>query len=363
MKIADIRADCYRIPLPSALYDSTHGRQANFQLVTARVRDDEGNEGVGYTYTAGQGGLAIRSMITHDLTPGLEGADPRRTEQLWQQMWWRIHYVGRGGIASFAISALDIAIWDLNAQRQGEPLWRYLGGHDPQVPVYAGGVDLHLSPEELTEQTRENLAKGFRAIKVKVGRPQLAEDLERVATIREFLGPDIMLMVDANMGWRVDEAIRAARALQEFNLFWLEEPTIPDDVTGHVKIVKEGGVPIAAGENLHTIYEFQHLIGAGGVGFPEPDVANIGGITAWMKVAKLAEAHNLPVTSHGVHDLHVHLLASAPNASYLEVHAYGLERFLAAPLEFQEGTTMAPDRPGHGVQLNWEALEEHREGV
>ena len=361
MKIVKISAECYRIPLPKVLYDSTHGRQASFQFVTARVRDDEGGEGVGYTYTPGHGGLAIRSMITNDLAPQLQGEDPRRTEQLWQQMWWRVHYAGRGGVASFAISALDTALWDLNARRHGEPLWRYLGGHDPEVPVYAGGVDLNLSPVELTEQARDNLANGFRAIKLKVGRPQLSEDIERVATLRDFVGPDITLMADANMVWRVDEAIRAARALREFNLYWLEEPTIPDDVSGHAKIVKEGGVPVAVGENLHTIYEFQHVIGAGGVNFPEPDVTNIGGITAWMKVAKLAEAHNLPVTSHGVHDIHVHLLAAVPNSSFLEVHAYGLERFIDKSLKFEAGTTMAPERPGHGVELDWESLEEHRE--
>jgi L-alanine-DL-glutamate epimerase-like enolase superfamily enzyme len=167
-------------------------------------------------------------------------------------------------------------------------------------------------------------------------------------------------MVDANKGWRVDQAIRASRALAAFDIFWLEEPIAPDDVEGHVRIVREGALPLAAGENLRTLSEFARLIEAGGVSFPEPDVSNCGGITVWLKVAHLAEAHNLPVTSHGVHDLHVHLLAAVPNASYLEVHGFGLEPFMAQPLEIREGVARAPDRAGHGVELDWKGLAAHR---
>jgi L-alanine-DL-glutamate epimerase-like enolase superfamily enzyme len=164
-------------------------------------------------------------------------------------------------------------------------------------------------------------------------------------------------MVDANMRWTADEAIRASRALAAHDVLWLEEPTNPDDVPGHTRILRDGALPIAAGENLRTVHDFERLIGAGGVSFPEPDVSNVGGVTAWLKVAHVAEARNLPVTSHGVHDLHVHLLAAVPNASYLEVHGFGLERFIAHPLDLQDGEAIAPDRPGHGVELDWRALE------
>jgi L-alanine-DL-glutamate epimerase-like enolase superfamily enzyme len=206
-------------------------------------------------------------------------------------------------------------------------------------------------------QTQDNLDKGFKAIKMKVGRDSLREDLERVAAMRDFLGADFPLMVDANMRWRVDQAIRAAQSFAPFGLVWLEEPTIPDDPQGHARIAQLGGVPIAAGENLHTLYEFRNLINAGGVDFPEPDVSNCGGITVWMKVAHLAEANNLPVTSHGVHDLHVHLLAAVPNKSYLEVHGFGLERFIANPMTLNKaGQATAPERPGHGVEFDWDGL-------
>ena len=154
-----------------------------------------------------------------------------------------------------------------------------------------------------------------------------------------------------------DEAIRAARALAPFQPVWLEEPTIPDDVAGHARIAREGGLPIATGENLHTLSEFTHMITAGGVSYPEPDVTNCGGVTVFMKVAHLAEAFNLPVTSHGAHDVTVHLLAAAPNRSYLEAHGFGLDRFIAAPLVIDDGLALAPDRPGHGIEFDWKALD------
>jgi L-alanine-DL-glutamate epimerase-like enolase superfamily enzyme len=230
------------------------------------------------------------------------------------------------------------------------------------VPCYAGGIDLDFPLDALLRQTDENLARGFRAIKMKVGRPRLPDDVERVRAMRRHLGPEVPLMVDANMRWSADEAIRAARALAGLDVYWLEEPTIPDDVAGHVRIVREGGLPVATGENLHTLHEFTQMIAAGGVTFPEPDVTNCGGVTVFMKVAHLAEAFNLPVTSHGAHDLTVHLLAAVPNRSYLEAHGFGLDRYLAHPLRLEEGMAIAPERPGHGVELDWAGLEMLRAG-
>ena len=355
--IRDVRADHYLIPLPTALSDSTHGTIRGFELVTVRLRDDDGAEGVGYTYTVGAGGAAVHALVARDLAPVLTGRDAGRIEALWQTMWWALHYGGRGGAQVLAISAVDIALWDLRARRHGVPLWRLLGGFDPRVPCYAGGIDLDFTVDALLEQTDGNLARGFRAVKMKVGRPSLREDVERVRAMRSHLGDDFPLMVDANMRWSVDDAIRAARALAPLAPVWLEEPTIPDDVPGHARIVREGGLPIAAGENLRSLYEFRQLIEAGGVTFPEPDVTNCGGVTVFMKVCHLAEAFNLPVTSHGAHDITVHLLAAAPNRSYLEAHGFGLDRFIAEPLRLEDGKAIAPDRAGHGVEFDWKALD------
>ena len=361
MKISLVQAEQYNIPLPEVLTDSMHGEMHYVGLVVVRIKTDSGQAGVGYTYTVGtEGGSAICAMIRDDLAPMLNDADPRRVEQLWEKMYWQLHYVGRGGIASFAMAAVDIALWDLKAKAANEPLWRFLGGHDSQARVYAGGIDLLMPLDQLAKQTDENLERGFRAIKMKVGREKLSEDVERVSAMRKLLGPDILLMVDANMKWTADQAIKASRAFADFDVYWLEEPTIPDDVEGHRRVRSEGALPVATGENLHTIYEFQKMIAGNAVSFPEPDVSNIGGITPWLKVAKMAEAYNLPVTTHGVHELHVHLLAAVPNASLLEAHGFGLDRYTTGPVAIRDGWAIAPDRPGHGVEFDWDKLEGHR---
>jgi L-alanine-DL-glutamate epimerase-like enolase superfamily enzyme len=308
----------------------------------------------------GANGHAVHATVERDIAPRLTGQRADLIEALFHRMWWALHYGGRGGTASMAISAVDMALWDLKAKRFGVPLWTLLGGFDAKVPCYAGGIDLEFPLDKLLAQTDDNLKKGFRAIKMKVGRPRLSEDVARVKAMREHLGADFPLMVDANMRWTPDQAIRAARAFHEYNVVWLEEPTIPDDVAGHARIVREGGLPVACGENLHTLYEFKQMIEAGGVTFPEPDVTNCGGITVFMKVARLAESFNLPVTSHGAHDITVHLLAACPNRSYLEAHGFGLDRYIAQPLQIEDGFALAPDRPGHGIEFDWKGLERCR---
>ena len=355
-KLDRIEAGHYRIPLPEVLTDSTHGAMAAFELITCRVTDADGAEGVGYTYTVGRNGGAVHHILAHEITELAAGQDADRIEALWQHVWWGLHYGGRGGPAVLAQSAFDIALWDLKAKRAGTALWRLLGGHDPRVPCYAGGIDLDLSAEALIKQTEGNLARGFRAIKMKVGRPRLSEDVAKLAAMRVHLGEGFPLMVDANMRWTADAAIRAARAFAPHDPYWLEEPVQPEDVAGHARVLREGGVPVASGENLRSLWDFQALIVAGGVSFPEPDVTNCGGVTAFMKIAHLAEAFHLPVTSHGAHDVTVQLLAACPNRSYLEAHGFGLDRFIAEPLRIEAGMAVAPDRPGHGIGFDWAGL-------
>ena len=355
--ITAITAGHYRIPLEVALSDSTHGVMTAFELNTVRVRDADGIEGVGYTYTTGRNGRAIHATLAHEIPEIVAGMDADRIAQIWTSVWWGLHYGGRGGAAVLAQSALDIALWDLKAKRANTPLWKLLGGNDAHVPCYAGGIDLDLDAPALLKQTDANLEKGFRAIKMKVGRERMAEDIAKVAAMRRHLGADFPLMADANMKWTADEAIRRARALRDYDLVWLEEPTIPDDIAGHARIAREGGIPIATGENFRTPWEFAQMIAAGGVGYPEPDVTNCGGVTAFMKIAHLAEANNLPVTSHGAHDITVHLLAACPNRSYLEAHGFGLDRYVAEPLVLVEGCAIAGERPGHGISFDWKGLE------
>ena len=351
--IAAVETGFYRIPLPVVLSDSTHGDMSAFELVTVRIRDAEGAEGVGYTYTVGRNGGAVANILSREIPDIVIGCEAENIESIWQKVWWALHYGGRGGPAVLAQSALDIALWDLKARRAGQPLWQALGGYDARVPCYAGGIDLDLPLDALLRQTDDNLAKGFRAIKMKVGRARLSEDVARVKAMRAHLGEGFPLMADANMKWTVEGAIRAARALQPHDLTWLEEPTIPDDPAGHARILAQGGVPIAAGENLRTLWDFKLYIAAGAVSYPEPDVTNCGGVTPFMKIAHLAEAFNLPLTSHGAHDITVHLLAACPNRAYLEAHGFGLERYIAHPLAIEDGMAIAPSRPGHGIGFDW----------
>lgn len=358
--IIDIVTEYYRIPLPESMGDAKHGIHTHFELTIVKVILDCGSVGVGYTYTGGVGGKSICTMIEHDLKPFLIGKDASCVEKLWEEMTWKIHYVGRGGIASFAISAIDIALWDLRAKKAEEPLWKLLGGSSNSTKAYAGAIDLNFPTEKLLKNIQGYLDSGFHAVKIKLGQERLEEDIERVAAVRNLIGPDIVFMVDANMKWSIETAIKAANLLKPFNILWLEEPTIPDDYDGYRRISKEGGIAIAAGENLHTIYEFQNMISRGNIDFPQPDASNIGGITGWLKVAQLAYAHNLPVCTHGMQELHVSLMSAIPHASYLEVHSFPIDKFTTRPLVLDNGRAVSPDTPGTGVEFRWDLLSEFK---
>ncbi len=361
MRIERVETELYRIPLSESVVDAIHGVQTDFSLVVVKITTDEGAMGMGYTYSVGKvGGTSIATLINEDLSPLLNGEDPRCIERLWNKLWWALHYVGRGGIAVFGLSAVDIALWDLKARLAGEPLWRFLGGHDRKVEVYGGGIDFAMTIDQLLTQTQRFLDAGIHAVKIKIGRDSIAEECERIAAIREFLGPDRKLMVDANMKWSVEKALRAVRAFQKYDVYWIEEPTIPDDIEGHRRIESEGPIPVATGENLHSIYEFRQMIAEGGVSFPDTDISNLGGITALMKVAHIAEAYNRKLTTHGIQELHVSCLAAIPNASLLEIHAFRIDDYLVHPLDVRDGYAYASDRLGHGVEIDWEKIARHR---
>lgn len=359
-KIENLKIGFYKLPLKEVLVDAMHGEHHFFEIITVEVFDGDGASGVGYSFTGGHNGGAIHDIASREIPLLVIGEDADRIEHLWNKVWWAQHYGGRGGPTVLALSAFDIALWDLKARKAGMPLWRLLGGFDPAVPCYAGGIDLHLTPDELLAQSERNIERGFRALKMKVGRDRLSEDVEKLAAMRNHFGDGFPLMVDANMKWSVAEAIRAARAFEPYQPVWLEEPIIPDDLEGHAKVAAEGGVPIATGENMRTIWEFRHAITVGKVAFPEPDVTNCGGVTPFMKIAHLAESFNLPVTSHGAHDITVHLLAAVPNRSYLEAHGFGLDDFIEQPVAIVDGKAIAADRPGHGVVFDWHSLEKLR---
>jgi L-alanine-DL-glutamate epimerase-like enolase superfamily enzyme len=355
--IERVQVDLFCVPLPVAVEASAAGLMKAFDMVAVRITDSDGVTGAGYTVLHEGHGASVAKIADLPFREVLTGGDPDRIEWLWREMYKRHHYSGRGGPVSFALAAVDSALWDMKGRRLKTPLWRLLGGYDPKVRAYAGNIDLNFPVSKLLDGASQSLEAGFCAVKMRLGRPTLAEDISRVEAMRNHLPDDIEMMADANEAWRVDQTMRAMAMLKPFDLVWLEEPIAPDNFAGYAHLRAAGLVPIASGENLHTLAEFTTLISAGGVDLLEPDLTTCGGITPFMKVARLAEAHGLPMTSHGAHDLHIHLLAAAPNATYLEWHAFGLDRYMADPLTVKDGFATAPERPGHGIEFDWEQLE------
>jgi L-alanine-DL-glutamate epimerase-like enolase superfamily enzyme len=354
--IVDVRTRLFRVPLREAMSDARHGTHTHFELVTVTIRLADGSEGTGYTYTGGRGGRAIHAIVEHELAPFLLGRDGADIDALYDGMWWHIHYVGRGGITAFAMSAVDIALWDLRGKREGRPLWQLAGGAGRTARTYRGGIDLNFSLDQLLASIRSYLDAGYRAVKIKVGQPSLEDDVARVRAVRELIGPDVAFMVDANYGFDVPRAIAAARAFAPYDLLWFEEPIEPDDYLGHAAIAEATGMPLAMGENLHTLHEFGYALAQAKLSFIQPDASNCGGVTGWLRAAALFGPARIPVCSHGMQELHVSLVAGYPSDGWVEAHSFDIDQYTTRPLVVESGRAVAPDAPGIGVTFDWGRL-------
>ncbi|TCO46396.1 L-alanine-DL-glutamate epimerase-like enolase superfamily enzyme [Kribbella antiqua] len=332
------------------------------ETIFVELETTDGLTGLGYSYTIGTGGTAVLALLRDNLLPRLAGADARNIEATWHDLFASTRATTVGAITSLALAAVDTALWDLRCLRAGEPLWRLAGGYRQQVPLYdTEGGWLHLTTDQLVAGALASQKAGWPGVKLKVGKPRVHEDLERLRAVREAVGPSLDIMVDANQSMTYAEARRRAAAFEAVDLAWFEEPLPADDLTGHVRLAASTSIPIAVGESLYSVSQFREYAAAGAAGIIQVDVARVGGITPWLKVAHLAETFNLEVCPHFLMELHVSLAAAVPNGRYVE-HIPQLRAITRSELEVNHGHAVAPDVPGLGIDWNADAIDDRRVG-
>ena len=360
MKITDVTTEVYRWPRHKPITNGLH-TYTHVTLELVKIATDEGTTGIGLG-AAGTIGQATAAR----LKPLLIGADPLNVERLWHKMWVP-KVIGRRGMTTRAISAIDIGLWDIRAKVASMPLYKLLGGYRDRVPTYiAGGYyEEGKGLQELAQEMIDNVEMGAKAIKMKVGALPIREDVERVRVVREAIGPDVKLMVDANCAYRYYEAIQLAKRIEEYDPFWFEEPVAADDYAGHRKLAAATSIPIASGENEYTRYGFRDLIAQEAVAILNADAKILGGVSEFMKVAALAQAHDLDIAPHGSQDIHVHLVAAIANGLILEFYRDTVDPMWGKTYHHtltlnDDGTVSPPDVPGIGVDPNYAQLEPYR---
>jgi L-alanine-DL-glutamate epimerase-like enolase superfamily enzyme len=360
VRITNITTESYRWPRPKPITNGKH-TYTHSGLGLVKIETDEGITGIGLGGTGGVGKATIER-----LKPELLGEDPIDVERLWHKMWVP-KLIGRRGLTTRAISAVDIGLWDLRAKVAGMPLFKMLGGYRDRVPSYiAGGYyEEGKGLKELAQEMIAYVEMGARAVKMKIGAVSIGEDVERVRTVREAVGPDVKLLIDANCAYRYYQAIQLAKWVEQYEPFWFEEPVAPNDYQGFCKLATQTTIPIATGENEYTRYGFRDLIATQAVPILNADAIVLGGVTEFMKVAALAQAYDLDIAPHGAQEVHIHLVAAVANGLILEFYPSRFdpmrERIYRHPLQLNDdGTVSPPNVPGIGVELNYKALEPYR---
>ncbi len=392
MRIRDVRTIPLEYPLPQPVFDANY-IMATKPALLVEVETDDGLVGLGEAAHFGGPLRSTQTVIEGELRDHLLGEDPREIERLWERMHQRAYKHARGGVLIAAMSGIDIALWDLRGKMSGMPLWRLLGGYRRRVPAYAtGGFYAEgKGVRELCDEMRAYCQHGFRAVKMKVGRNSdiegsplramahrgvcevsLVEDLARVRAVRETIGSEIRLMVDANGAWDVPTAIKMGRAMEPFDIYWYEEPVSPDDLAGSAEVAARLTIPVAGYETCtYGKVGFRDYIAARAIHFIQPDVAWCGGLTEGLKIAHLAQAWNLPLALH-IHGsaiavaAAVHLLGAVANASMAEMvfpaHLLMADLVRDPLVVDRTGHIELSDRPGLGVELDPQVVARYRLG-
>jgi L-alanine-DL-glutamate epimerase-like enolase superfamily enzyme len=357
--IRHVKLSTARLPLAVPISDAKvfTGRQKPMTEVVflfAEITTEQGHTGLGFSYSKRAGGPA-QYAHAKEVAEGIIGEDPNDIGKLYTKLLWAGASVGRSGVATQALAAIDIALYDLKAKRAGLPLAKLLGSYRDSVQTYnTSGGFLNATLDEVKARATQSVEEGIGGIKIKVGLPDSKEDLRRVAGIREHIGWDVPLMVDANQQWDRATALRMGRQLEEFNLIWIEEPLDAYDFEGHAHLAQVLDTPIATGEMLASVAEHKGLIAANGCDIIQPDAPRVGGITQFLRLAALADERGLGLAPHFAMEIHLHLAAAYPREPWVE-HFDWLDPLFNERLETKDGRMIVPDRPGLGVSLSDQA--------
>ncbi|HEY4373636.1 MAG TPA: mandelate racemase/muconate lactonizing enzyme family protein [Burkholderiales bacterium] len=363
MKITSINARLVRLPAIEPLANGPVPAGTMRDVVLLRVGTDHGPEGIGFTcfpgYYAGGMSAALKTAVEY-LGSLVVGEDPVKTEAIHAKLAATVSYAGPGGVATLALAALDIALWDIKGKACGEPLASLVGGRRSRVPAYASGVLQRNYPLKHIVTAAEHLAaSGFRQIKMQLGLGGRVEDeIERVRQVRAVIGERIDLMVDVNQRWDVKQAIAIGRRLEEFHLSWLEDVTAFDDYAGIARVTEALSTPIAGGEYVFGTVPFRQMLEARSLDIVMIDLLRVGGITQWIKVAGMAEAFNIPVVSHIMPEISLHLVAGVANGMTVEYIPWVARLFKEVP-QFEKGEVVVPQRPGLGLEFDEEVVARH----
>jgi L-alanine-DL-glutamate epimerase-like enolase superfamily enzyme len=347
------------IPLDKPIRTAIHDVRT-LGCVLVYLDTDEGTSGEAYNFTMNAARLDILQAMIESLAPHVVGRDPHAVEGIWDAMWRDINFFGHKGVSIFAISTLDTACWDLVGKAAGQPLYKLFGSCRDSVAVYAsGGLWLSLSIDELVAESRAFLADGFRAMKMRVGKDRIDEDVERVAAVREAIGPDVALMADANQGFSVGHAVRLGRRLEEFRLEWFEEPVPAWDLEGHAAVAAALDTPIASGETEYTRYGMRDMLTAKAADILMPDLQRIGGLTELRRVASLALSWDIPISTHIFTEQSLSIAGSATNCIYLE-HMPWFEILYREKMSLVDGRMAMPEGDGLGFSFDADAVDRYR---